>query len=152
MMEDSHYQFLRENATPASLSLAVTQIQAALRQDRSSGGHRRRLALMSALVQELPPLVDAIEARRGAPDNEELRTEVRAALIRGDILRARLGRPRTRLEEWLEALVNEIANLARHAYPEMVADSISADRPRSLHAQAKLLKATVRFLIGDARG
>ena len=145
---DESYRSFRENAAPASLGLAISQIQTALRQDRSNGGHRRRLGLMSALVQELGPLVEAIEMRRSEPDNEELRIEVKAALVRIDILRGRLGHPRTRLEEWLDALVNEIANRACHAYPETVADSISADRPRSLHAQAKLLKATVKFLIG----
>ena len=147
-MMDESYRSLRENATPASLGLAISQIQTALRQDRSSGGHRRRLTLMSALVQELGPLAEAIEMRRNQPENEELRIEVKAALVRIDILRGRLGHPRTRLEEWLDALVNEIATRACHAYPETVADSISADRPRSLHAQAKLLKATVKFLIG----
>ena len=147
-MMDESYRSLRENATPASLGLAISQIQAALRQDRSSGGHRRRLTLMAALVQELGPLVEAIEMRASEPDNEELRLEVKAALVRIDILRGRLGHPRTRLEEWLDALVNEIAARASSAYPETVADSISADRPRSLHAQAKLLKATVKFLIG----
>ena len=148
MMDDSHYVAIRQNASPASLAAAITQVQSALRQDRGDGGPRRRLTLMAAVVQELAPLVEAIEARRGAPDSEELHVEVKAALIRIDILRGRLGHPRTRLEEWLEALVNEIANMARHAYPETVAASISEDRPRSLHAQAKLLKATVKFLIG----
>lgn len=147
-MLDETYQSFRENATPASLGLAITQIQSALRQDRGDGGPRRRLTLMSSLVQELGPLVEAVEARRAEPDNEDLRAEVKAALIRIDILRGRLGSPRTRLEEWLDALVGEIASRACHAYPEYVADSISADRPRSLHAQAKLLKATVKFLIG----
>lgn len=146
-MMDESYRSLREGATPASLGLAISQIQSALRQDRGDGGPRRRLTLMSSLVQELGPLVEAIEARRVAPESEEPRLEVKAALIRIDILRGRLGQPRTRLEEWLDALVSEIASRACHAYPENVADSISADRPRSLHAQAKLLKATVKFLI-----